>query len=438
MNFPPGFSDPGAGAPDARERNRPLSGGDTLRPQTAEELAEIVAIAAAEKRPLEVIGAGSKFGLGRPVQTAYTLELSGLAGIVSYEPEELVLVARAGTPLAVIEEALREHRQQLAFEPADYGPLYGGALGRGTIGGVVAGNLSGPRRIKAGAARDHFLGFTAVNGRGEVFKSGARVVKNVTGYDLAKLMAGSHGTLAVLTEVILKVLPAPPETRTLLLIGLDDETAIRAMSAALGSAHDVSGAAHLPAALAAGWPGHLVGGHGGAVTALRLEGPGPSVSYRAAVLLRELKVFGARHGELDGRNSLLFWRTIRDVAPFTLDAEDASSPYVWRISVPPAAGAAVVAAIAARLPLTYFYDWGGGLIWATVPPRVPNAGAGTVRAELAQLGGHATLMRAPDDMRLTVPVFQPQPEPLAALSRRVKESFDPQRILNPGRMAAGL
>jgi glycolate oxidase FAD binding subunit len=437
MNFPPGFSASGGDA-SASRRPMPALSGDTLLPETAEELAEIVAIAAAEKRPLEVIGQGSKRGFGRPVQTAYTLDLSALSGIVSYEPEELVLVARAGTPLADLEAALREHRQHLAFEPADYGPLYGGALGRGTIGGALATNLSGPRRLKAGAARDHFLGFTAVNGRGEVFRSGARVVKNVTGYDLAKLMAGSHGTLAVLTEVILKVLPAPQEIRTLLLIGLDDDTAIRAMAAAVGSSHDVSGAAHLPAPLAAGWPGHLVGGHGGAVTALRLEGPAPSVSYRATVLLRELKILGARHGELDVRNSLMFWRTIRDVAPFTLEPEAETSPYVWRLSVPPAAGAAVVAELAARLPITYFYDWGGGLIWAAVPPRVPNAGAGTFRAALAQVGGQATLMRAPDDMRLTVPVFQPQPEPLAALSRRVKESFDPQRILNPGRMAAGL
>jgi glycolate oxidase FAD binding subunit len=411
---------------------------DVLQPQTAQEVAEIVAVAAAEDRPMEIIGAGSKRGLGRPVQTGYTLDLSAVAGIVSYEPEELVLIARAGTPISVIETALRERRQQLAFEPADYGPLYGAGLGRGTIGGAVACNLSGPRRVKSGAARDHFLGFTAVDGRGQVFKAGAPVVKNVTGYDLAKLMAGSHGTLAVMTELILKVLPAPAETRTLLLIGLDDDSAVAAMTAALGSVHDVSGAAHLPAQLAAGWPGHLVGGHGGAVTALRLEGPAPSVSYRAAALLRELQAFDARHGELDYRNSALFWRTIRDVAPFTLEPDAAANPYVWRLSVPPASGAEVVAALAARLPFTYFYDWGGGLIWAAVPPRVPNAGAGTFRAELGRFGGHATLMRAPDDMRLTVPVFHPQPEPLAALSRRVKESFDPNRIFNPGRFAAGL
>jgi glycolate oxidase FAD binding subunit len=423
---------------EAPQQSGAAARGDILLPQTAAEVAELVTIAGREARPLEIIGAGTKRGLGRPLQTAYVLDLSALAGITLYEPEELVLVAGAGTPLAVIEDALHERNQQLAFEPADYGPLYGGALGRATIGGVVACNLAGPRRLKVGAARDHFLGFTAVNGRGEIFKSGSRVVKNVTGYDLSKLMAGSHGTLAVLTEVILKVLPAPADSRTLLLIGLDDETAVRAMSAALGSPNDVSGAAHLPAPVAAGWPGHLVGGHGGAVTALRLEGPGPSVSYRASALLRALRGFGARHGELDARNSALFWRTIRDVAPFTLEPDALGSAFVWRLSVPPMAGPAVVAALAERLPLTYFYDWGGGLIWAAVPARVPNAGAGTMRAELTRLGGHATLMRAPDELRLSVPVFQPQPEALAALSRRVKESFDPHRIFNPGRMAPDL
>jgi glycolate oxidase FAD binding subunit len=155
-------------------------------------------------------------------------------------------------------------------------------------------------------------------------------------------------------------------------------------------------------------------------------------------LAADLRDFNAARDELDARHSLLFWRTIRDVAPFTLGPEAASSPSIWRVSTPPASGAAVAAAIGARLPLTYFYDWGGGLIWMAVPPRVPNAGAATIRAELARFGGHATLMRAPDDQRLAVPVFQPQPEPLAALSRRVKDSFDPHRILNPGRMAAGL
>lgn len=409
-----------------------------LVPETTEEVAELISAAAAEERPLLVCGGGSKHGLGRPVQAAYTMELRALSGITMYEPEELVLAARAGTPLAVIEAALREKGQQLAYEPPDFGPLYGVPLGRGTIGGAIGCNLAGPRRVKAGAARDHFLGFTAITGRGDLFKSGGRVVKNVTGYDLSKLMAGSYGTLAVMTDVIIKVLPAPEQTRTLLLIGLDDASAVQAMTRALASAYDVSAAAHLPASIAAGWPGHLVGGHGGAVTALRLEGPQPSVEARLMTLAAELREFDAARDELDTRHSLVFWRTIRDVAPFTLDPEATASPSIWRVSTAPAAGAALAAAVGARLPVTYFYDWGGGLIWMAVPTRVPNAGAATIRAELARFGGHATLMRAPEDLRLAVPVFQPQPEPLAALSRRIKDAFDPHRILNPGRMAAGL
>jgi glycolate oxidase FAD binding subunit len=187
----------------------------TFTPATAEETLNIVRWAAGEETPLEIVGHGSKRGIGRPSQAEHVLDLSQLSGVTLYEPEELVLSARAGTPLAEIEALLERHNQQLAFEPMDYGPLLGGEPGRGTIGGVLGANLSGPRRIKAGAARDHVLGVNAVSGRGEAFKSGGRVVKNVTGYDLSKGLAGSWGTLAVVTDVTFKVLPAAETERTL-------------------------------------------------------------------------------------------------------------------------------------------------------------------------------------------------------------------------------
>ncbi|MEX1205036.1 MAG: glycolate oxidase subunit GlcE [Dongiaceae bacterium] len=406
---------------------------EVLKPATAAQVAEAVAWAAAEEEPLELAGAGSKRGFGRPVQAGRLLDLSGLVGIALYEPDELVLSAAAGTPLAVIEAALAEKRQQLAFEPPDLGPLYGGRPGRGTIGGVLACNLAGPRRIKAGAARDHFLGFKAVSGRGEAFKSGGRVVKNVTGYDLCKLMAGSHGSLAALTEVTVKVLPAPETTRTVLLLGLDDAAAVRAMTRALQSAHEVSGAAHLPIGPAAGSMVERVARAGAAVTAIRVEGTGPSVDYRCAALRGALADFGAPLDELQSGDSAVLWRELRDVAPLAADPQ----AVVWRLSVPPAAGAGVLAAIAALRPdARHYYDWGGGLLWLALAPAA-DAGAGPVRAAVAGRG-HATLMRAPDSLRLAVPVFEPQPEPLAALTRRVKDSFDPRRILNPGRLAAGL
>ena len=218
---------------------------DTHHARDAKDVEAAVQWALAQKKSLEIVGHGTKRALGRPAQVDATLDLSGLTGVTLYEPEELVLSARAGTPLAEIEDLLAAKAQQLAFEPMDYGPLLGGQPRQATIGGVLAANLSGPRRIKAGAARDHFLGFTAVSGRGETFKSGGRVVKNVTGYDLCKLMAGSWGTLAAMTDVTVKTLPRPETEATVLVLGLEPARAADAMAAAMGSSGDVSGAAHL-------------------------------------------------------------------------------------------------------------------------------------------------------------------------------------------------
>ncbi len=403
----------------------------TLKPETADQVTEALAWAVAEESPLEVISGGSKRGLGRPLQTAHTLDLSGLSGITLYEPEELVLSARAGTPLAEIEAAIGEKNQMLAFEPADWGPLLGAPADGGSIAGTLACNLAGPRRLKAGAARDHFLGLQAVSGRGEAFKAGGRVVKNVTGYDIMKLLAGSYGTLAVMTDVTVKVLPAPEKTYTVLLLGLDDSIAAEAMSRALGSSHEVSAAAHLPARIAAGSQVSYVADAGAAVTALRLEGPGPSVVYRCQALRALLQDLGGTE-ELHSMNSGTLWRELRDVQPFVADRSRA----VWRLSVAPSAGPAVVAALAEQ-DLEYFYDWGGGLVWLSLPAS-GDGGAAALRAALPKTGGHATLIRGPAELRTQVPVFQPQAPGLAALTQRVKEGFDPRRILNPGRMYAGV
>jgi glycolate oxidase FAD binding subunit len=412
----------------------------TLKPVTSDEVVDIVAQAVADETPLEIVGQGTKRGLGRPVQAAQQLDLSGLSGITLYEPSELVLSCGAGTPLADIEAALEGNHQQLAFEPADLAPLYGGAAGAGTIGGALSCNLSGPRRLKAGAARDHFLGFKAVSGRGEAFQAGGRVVKNVTGYDLCKLMAGAHGTLAALTEVTVKVLPAPEKARTVLIYGLDDRSAIAALCRALNSPHEVSAAAHLPAAVVARSAVDFVAGSARAVTAIRVEGPGPSVEHRCDALRRELRDAGPSE-ELHSMRSALLWRELRDAARLLPDP----GRLIWRLSVPPAAGAQVVSEIvsarggarAASLSADYYFDWGGGLIWVALPPS-DDASEAVIRAAVARHGGHATLLRAPTATRLAVPVFEPQPAPLAALARRVKDAFDPRRILNPGRMAADL
>jgi len=395
-----------------------------LKPRDGKDVEAAVQWALAEGKTLEIVGHGSKRGIGRAAQWDLSLDLSDLSGVTLYEPDELILSAKAGTPIAEIEALLAKHNQELAFEPMDYGPVFGAAPGRGTIGGVLAANLSGPRRIKAGAARDHFLGFTAVSGRAETFKSGGRVVKNVTGYDLCKVLAGSWGTLAAMTDVTVKVLPRAETEETLLLLGLDDAAAGRAMSAAMGSSNDVSGAAHCPAPLAAS----LQAEAGSALTALRLEGVAPSVAHRRRALESLLKPFG-EIAVLEAAASREVWRVIRNVTSFTGGARA-----LWRISVAPTRGHGVAAALGDGAE--YFYDWAGGLIWAALPA-TGDGGAARVRRAVAG-NGHATLIRAPAAIRASVPVFEPQDAGLAALTKRVKESFDPKGVFGPGRMYAGV
>jgi glycolate oxidase FAD binding subunit len=401
-----------------------------LKPTDAAQLREFVASSVAEAQPLEIVGGGSKRALGRPVQAAHTLDLSALAGIVDYEAAELVLTARAATPLAEIEAALAAKGQMLAFEPPDWGRLLGSSAGQ-TIGGVLSCNLAGPRRFKAGAARDHFLGFHGVNGRGEAFKAGGKVVKNVTGYDLPKLMAGSYGTLAALAEVTVKVLPRPETAATVLICGVAPDEAVRLMSAALGSPHEVSGAAYLPPGAPRAAPLPAAAG----VIALRVEGPAPSVAYRREALLAEL-ASGGETAALGEAETAVLWRDIANVAPLAGLADRA----VWRVSVAPSRGAEVAQTVARLVDTVWFLDWGGGLVWlAVIEPG--DGGAAVIRAAVGapmENGGHATLVRGSPGLRAAVPVFEPQPGPLAALSRRVKESFDPRHVLNPGRMVEGV
>ena len=404
-----------------------------LKPRDAGEVEEAIRWAIAGGKALEIVGRGTKRAIGRAAQWDATLDLSGLSGVILCEPAELVLSAGAGTPLAEIEALAAESGQQLAFEPMDYGPLLGEARGIGTIGGALAANLSGPRRIKAGAARDHFLGVRAVSGRGETFKSGGRVVKNVTGYDLCKLLAGSWGTLAAMTEVTIKTLPRAETEDTVLVLNLDDAAAGKAMAAAMGSVADVSGAAHVPAPLA----GRVaeIAATGGAVTAFRLEGVPPSVAHRKGFLEGLMRPFGEL-GALRGPASQQFWRAVRDVEPFAASGPDRER-IVWRISTAPSHGAEVGRALVGRAEAQVLYDWAGGLIWAALPPS-DDAGAKIVRSIIAANGGHATLIRAPAALRAAVDVFEPQPAALAALTKRVRESFDPRGVLNAGRMWAGI
>ncbi len=399
----------------------------TFTPTTSAEVLSTVQWAAAEESPLETIGHGSKRGIGRPQQSEHTLDLSKLIGVTLYEPAELVLSAKAGTPLSEIENLLAENGQQLAFEPMDYGPLLGGTPGKGTIGGVLAANLSGPRRLKAGAARDHILGINAVAGRGEAFKSGGRVVKNVTGYDLSKLMANSWGTLAVFTDVTFKVLPAAETEVTLAVRGLLDDAAASAMALALGSSAEVSSAAHLPERIAARVASGALGAD--AATLLRVEGFGPSVAYRIEALKVLLKNAGPLQ-EIAGDASHAVWRDVRDCVPFA----DGSEKPVWRVSMAPSQAHQMVLTLRMQIGVSAYYDWQGGLVWLRMEEGDPEAALlrGLIRKHG---GGHATLVRAAPAYRAAVPVFEPQAPHLAALSARLKAEFDPRAILNPGRMA---
>src|SRR3569833_1466862 len=305
---------------------------DRLKPRDARDVEEVLRWALAEEKPLEIVGQGSKRAIGRPSQSGVTLDLSGLSGVTLYEPEELVLSAKAGTPIAEIEALLDKNGQQFAFEPADYGALFGQAAGQGTLGGVVAANLSGPRRIKAGAARDHVLGGTAVTGRAETIKTGGRVVKNVTGYDLCKILSGSWGTLAAMTEITIKVLPKPETEATVLVEGLTDARACAAMEAATATYADVSGAAHVPDHVAT-WVSGLP--KPDAATLFRIEGVAPAVAHRREQLAAHLNPFGPVT-ILDETASRPLWRDIRDVKAFAV--QSARHRPLWRISTAPASG----------------------------------------------------------------------------------------------------
>lgn len=393
---------------------------DILRPTTEEEVRAIVEAALARSEPLEIVGQGSKRGLGRPVEAGVRVDTGALAGVTLYEPTELVLQARPGTPMAEIETLLDTHNQELAFEPMNPAVLWRGNAA-GTIGGTVSVNAGGPRRIKSGAARDHLLGFRAVSGRGEIFKSGGQVMKNVTGYDLSKLVAGSFGTLAILTEVTLKVLPRAETERTFLLRGLDEAGALAALREASGLSYETSSFACLP-------DGSWLDLAPGCLAALRLEGPAVSVDKRFEDLVAHFGPRG-RVDDLGAPASRRFWRAMRDA-----EVVAAVDGPVWKISTAPRNGGAVVAALAraGAAPQRWVYDWAGGLVWLAYEGEDPRARA--VRDALKPFGGHATLMRGSEAVRSTNAVFQPMPAPLAALNRRVKAAFDPHDLLNRGRL----
>lgn len=380
-----------------------------IEPSTEGELIEAVTMAAGDGRKLIIQGGGSKAAVGQSVD-ATILSTRKISGIIDYDAPELVLTVRPGTALSEIEALTASQGQMLAFEPFDHGPIFGQASGRASIGGIIGAGVSGSRRLSAGGARDHLLGLRAVSGRGEAFLAGAKVVKNVTGYDLPKLATGSWGRLFALSEITLKVLPRPQVTRSMAIEGLPAGEASRAMSAAMGSQAEVAAAAHLP--------DHVQTERG--LTLFRLEGFGPSVTAREKMLSAMLASFGVVHrlGEAEGD---AFWGDVRTLA--RLPAAQA----LWRINIPPRALSTIVAAIV-PFGASWLADWAGGLVWAAC-----DGDAVLLREAVRHAGGHAMLIRAPAEMRSRVAAFHPQPDGVAALEERVRRAFDPVGVFETGR-----
>jgi glycolate oxidase FAD binding subunit len=394
-------------------------GEDALSPNTEEAAAEFVRAARHDKRKLVIVGGGTRSGLGRPSRYASMLSTVQLSGIIFYEPSEMVISAQTGTSISTIESLLAEKGQMLPFEPMDHRQLYG-TSGEPTVGGVVAANIAGPRRISAGAARDSLIGVKLVNGRGEAIKNGGRVTKNVTGLDLVKLVCGAHGTLGLVTEATFKLLPRPEREASIVIRRLDDARAIEAMTMALGSPYGVSGAAHIQEGMGREFPR----------TFLRVEGFAASVEHRVGQLIKLLAPFGAKHALVEDESRRL-WRAVRD-AEFLAEPRERA---IWRVSLSPSKSVAFVAKLG-DIALLHYYDWGGGLVW--LASEASRATAEKLRAILAAIGGHATLVRAPDELRASIDVFEPLPPALAKLTKGVKASFDPDGVFNFERMYSGV
>lgn len=401
---------------------------DSYLPADEAELADLIGQAAAQNLPLEIAGNRSKRLIGRPMQVATRISTNAMNGITLYEPNELVLSAKSGTPLDDIEAVLAEHNQEFAFEPCRLENIAPATeAGAATIGGIVATNSSGPRRILRGAARDHVIGLRAVNGKGEIFKAGGRVMKNVTGLDLSRGLAGSWGTLAVMSEITFKLLPKAEETRTLIFLNLPDEGAVNAMCTALGTPYEISGTVHLQIPFVERLSSPDIAKLGQAVTALRLENFSAAVNHRIARLHHLLKPFGVVY-ELDDERSREFWGDIR-----RLRFLSGSDWPLWRINVAPHLSAKLFSALRAQLECRAAYEWSGGQIWVEAPPAT-DASATLLRRIIAEFQADATLIRASQASRASVDVFQPLPEVNMKLIRGLKEAFDPQRLLNPGRI----
>ena len=406
-------------------------------PENEKEVSNLIKRFYKSNIPVELIGSGSKKKIGRPIQCAKTLNLSKLNGIVEYLPEELYIKVKAGTSIKQIEEKLKENKQQLAFEPIDFGSLLNKKSDYGTAGGQIACNISGPRRFKVGSVRDHVLGFRGVNGKGEVIKSGGVVVKNVTGYDLSKLMCGSYGTLVALTEITFKVLPLYEENETLIIHNQKIESAIDLLDRAISSSNDISGAIFLPTEPQV--PGCVMNiektfklndlRQEGSITAIRIEGSKDSVDQRIQNLIHELKAKNFNISILEIHQSEIFWNKVKSLEFFS-----SSKNSIIRIVIPPSESIKLVYLLSNKFK--YYIDWGGALIWIEAFELTEEMFE-SIKRKVVNHGGYLTMIKNSDYLPYVEDVFTINKDRFN-ISQNIKKSFDPKRILNPGKMYTGI
>jgi len=408
-----------------------------LYPENEKEVSEIIKKFYKSNIPLEIIGSGSKRKIGKPLQCGKILSLSKLDGIVEYQPEELYIKVKAGTKIDKIENELKKNKQQLVFEPIDFGYLFTGKSNCGTAAGQVACNISGPRRFKVGSTRDHILGFRAVNGRGDIIKSGGTVVKNVTGYDLSKLICNSFGTLAALTEITFKVLPAPEDSKTLVIHNQGIESAPEYLEKAISSSNEVSGASFLPVDPVCKKCEMNIKNtfklndlkYTGSLTALRLEGSKKSIEKRVENLKRELKIQKLDTSELETLQSEIFWKKIQNLEFFSSTKNN-----IFRIVIPPSECINLIY----ELPLNfkYFLDWGGAVIWME-GCEISEQEFESIRKKVVKHKGYVSMIKYSDHLPYVEDVFTIDSVRFN-ISQNIKKSFDPKRILNPGKMYTGI
>lgn len=354
---------------------------------------------------LRITGGQSKLRLGRRVENATLLDLSGLDQLISYEPGELILVVQPGMRLQAIEELLATENQHFAFEPPHWGTT-------ATAGGTAACNLSGPRRFKAGALRDHLLGIEMIDGHGQRIRAGGKVVKNVTGYDLSKVLSGSFGTLGPLTELCFKVWPKPETQQTLAIDNLDTAAAVQLMLNFAGRPCEITGLAHLPTHNAQDTQ-----------TCVRVEGPAPAVQSQLEGLKKNIYNEVALLAESE---SIAFWKDLRELTPFQPGPEEV----LWRFAIPPASALNLLENLKSFELQRWGLDWGGALLWGLFPQ---DTSAETLHRTAIKCDGNAWRF-AHNTEDTNEEAFTPLSSGVEKLNNRLKQSFDPKNIFNPGIM----